>query len=173
MAVSGSKSSSKNKSETSNEYAIDQFKRGQAELSGKTYTPVSAEQIKGYESPYTSSVIDATMARAKKAQAGAINDIGDAAIRAGAFGGDRHGVAEGVAMGEFDLNNQQVAAQLEERAYAQALAVAQGENSAANQMPLAIQALLAQMAQGTKTNTKSSGTATNFGASWAPSVGFG
>lgn len=49
--------------------------------------------------PYQKQVIDANNANFQKTQAQSINSTNDAATKAGAFGGSRHGVAEGVALG--------------------------------------------------------------------------
>jgi hypothetical protein len=49
--------------------------------------------------PYQQQVIDANNAAYQKTQAQTVNQTNDLATRAGAFGGSRHGVAEGVALG--------------------------------------------------------------------------
>lgn len=156
---------------STNPYAIQQFNSATASLP-KAYTPLSGAQIQGYMNPFQSSVIDATMARAHQDQQMGLNQIGDQAIHSGAFGGTRQGVAEGIARGQFDLNNQQTIAGLNAANYGQALQTAQGENSAANQYPLAIQALLGQLAQGTQQNTTGKSTGTQFGFGWNSKNGF-
>jgi hypothetical protein len=58
--------------------------------------------------PYQSQVIDANNKNWQKINANTVNQTNDAATAAGAFGGSRHGVAEGVALSE---NNDKQAAQ--------------------------------------------------------------
>lgn len=48
--------------------------------------------------PYQQQVIDANNAQWQHTNAQTMNQVNDAATRAGAFGGSRHGVAEGVAL---------------------------------------------------------------------------
>lgn len=55
-------------------------------LAGTNYAP--------YESPYTSSVVDASLGDIDRQRQMALNGIGASATAAGAFGGSRHGVAE-------------------------------------------------------------------------------
>lgn len=153
----------------SNPYAIQQFQAAQSSLP-KTYSALTPEQIQSFQNPFTSSVVDATIARNNQNQDLALNDVRDQATRAGAFGGTGQDVAEALTRGQFDLNNQQTAANLNAANYAQALQTAQGENSAANQYPLAIQALLGNLAQGTQTNTTGKANSTGFsvGGSYNP-----
>lgn len=75
--------------------------RGLLALSGD---PAAAQQ---FMNPYTQQVIDANDAGWQKANAQTVNRTNDLATRAGAFGGSRHGVAEGVALS----NNAQAQAQ--------------------------------------------------------------
>ena len=53
-----------------------------------------------YMNPYNQQVVDAATNNMRVALAQNVNQIGDNAIRAGAFGGSRHGVMEGVAASE-------------------------------------------------------------------------
>ena len=63
-----------------------------------------------FMNPYQGQVIDAMMKQFGVTNAATQNQISDAATRAGAFGGSRHGVASGVAMGEAARNqNAQIA----------------------------------------------------------------
>ena len=128
-----------------------QYDAAKASLGNRQYTPVTGEQIQSFQNPFTSSVIDTTLARAGQDQQMQLNQIGDGATRAGAFGGSRHGVAEGIARGQFDQNNQATMAGLNGAGYSQALQAALGQNAAQNQYPLAIQALLGQLAPQTTT----------------------
>lgn len=76
----------------------------------QNYTPTSAAQIGAQMNPYQDQVINRLYANADQGRRGVSNFIGDRATAAGAFGGSRHGVAQGVALGEFDTGlNDQVA----------------------------------------------------------------
>ena len=57
--------------------------------------------INSYINPYFQQVLDTTLGRMGDAHKSNLNAIGDNAISAGAFGGSRHGVAEGVANSEY------------------------------------------------------------------------
>lgn len=149
-------SASKSSTTTSNPNAISVFQKAQASLPG-SYSPVTGSQIDGFANPYTSSVIDATTARNTQNQKMALNQIDDAAQRAGAFGGTRQAVADALTRGQFDLNNQQTAAALNNQNYDQALSAAMMQNQAINQYPLAVQGLLGQLAQGTQSKSSTSG----------------
>lgn len=60
------------------------------------------QQMAPFMNPYMSQVVDATRGEFDNLRGQARMAGNDAAIRAGAFGGSRHGVAEGVRMGELD-----------------------------------------------------------------------
>ena len=63
-----------------------------------------------FMNPYQGQVIDAMMKQFGVTNAATQKQISDAATRAGAFGGSRHGVATGVALGEAARNqNAQIA----------------------------------------------------------------
>ena len=117
----------------------------------------------GFLSPYTSSVISATQAQANQNQQMALNQLGDQAQAAGAFGGSRQGVAQALTLGQYDMNNQQTAAQLNNQNYSQALQAATTQNEQENQYPLAVQSLLGQLAKGTQTNATDDASSTSFG----------
>lgn len=145
----------KTKTTTTNPNAVSQYKSAVSTLGNSSYKPVSSEQISGYMNPYTSSVIDATLARSNQNQQLALNGNQDNAIRSGAFGGTGLSVQNALTQGQYDMNNQATIAGLNSDNYDQALQTAVGQNQAANQYPLAIQALLGQLAQGTTTNSTS------------------
>lgn len=161
--------SQKSSQTTTNPYAIQQFNSANAALGNKSYTPLTGTEIQSYENPYTQSVINSTLALSNQNQAQALNANKDAAIKAGAFDTSGLGVQNALTQGQYDLNNQQTIAGLNAANYSQALQTAQSENQAANQYPLAIQALLGNLAQGTQSN--SSGKSTSTG-DWSPSNGF-
>jgi hypothetical protein len=58
-------------------------------------------QMQKLMNPYQGQVLDAMNAQYGRAQAGVTANTNDQATRAGAFGGSRHGVAEGIAQGQL------------------------------------------------------------------------
>jgi hypothetical protein len=154
-------SSSQSSSTTSNPNAIGVFQNAQSSLP-TSYSPVTGSQINSFMSPYTSSVISATQAQNNQNQQLALNQLGDQAQAAGAFGGNRQAVAQALTLGQYDMNNQQMAAQLNNQNYSQALNAATTQNQQENQYPLAVQSLLGQLAQGTQTNSNSNSSTTEL-----------
>lgn len=71
--------------------------------------------------PYQQNVIDMNNANWQKANLQTSNQVNDAATRTGAFGGSRHGVAEGVALGNNALAQQTQNAQLLQGGYNNAM----------------------------------------------------
>lgn len=115
MAFSFGFNSNKQKSSGTQTTSIDPLLRGlqeqnytQAQSLPGSYTPVSGQQIQAQMNPYQETVINGLLANAGIGQRNALNLVGDRAAAAHAFGGSRQGVAQGVALGEFnrDLNNQ-------------------------------------------------------------------
>lgn len=90
---------------------------------GQTYGGLAGFQpsAQPYMSPYTSEVIDRTQQDIMRQQQMAQNQLGAQATQAGAFGGSRHGVAEGVMAGEYGRMAGDIAAQQRQRAYEQAM----------------------------------------------------
>jgi hypothetical protein len=80
------------------------------------------DAAKQFMNPYQSQVIDANNANLAKTEGQTINNVNDAATKAGAFGGSRHGVAEGVALSNDVMANQAQNANL----------LTQGYNTATN-----------------------------------------
>jgi hypothetical protein len=60
------------------------------------------DQIAPFMNPYMDSVIGGVRSEFDHLRAGARSSVSDAATRAGAFGGSRHGVAEAARLGELD-----------------------------------------------------------------------
>jgi hypothetical protein len=91
-----------------------------ATLAGEAGSPVTGQQIKGFESPYTKDVINATQAQFNNtneqnaAQAKA-NQIGS-----GAYGGDRAGVAQAALTGQENTAQAPVIAGLQNQNFMQA-----------------------------------------------------
>lgn len=81
------------------------------------------EQILPYMNAFTQGVVDPTRAEFDYLRAGASREAGEGAIRAGAFGGSRHGVAEGVRLGALDRAQASTIADLNRQGYDNALSV--------------------------------------------------
>lgn len=92
------------------------------------YNPTSAGLIGQYYNPYEQQVVDQTQQDIEHQRQMAVNNVGDQANAAHAFGGSRHGVAEGITNGEFGRIGGLLTAQLRNQGYGQALQTAQGEN---------------------------------------------
>lgn len=152
-------SKSKSTQTVSNPFATQVLQNAQATLP-KAYSPVTADQIGKYQNPFNSMVADTTIAGLNKSRQMALNGNSDAAVRASAFGGSRHGVADALTNSEYDQNTASVLANLYSSGFDKAAGMAQQENAAANQYPLLIQQLLGQLAQGTQSNT--TGTSSSF-----------
>lgn len=73
--------------------------------------------IAGFMNPYQGGVIDALNPTFDRQRAQAHNDVADAATHAGAFGGSRAAITEGVRLGEIDRNQSQQVAGLLDQGY--------------------------------------------------------
>lgn len=82
--------------------------------------PIS-EQVAPYFNMFQSGVIDPTRAEFDYLRGGARRDTTDAAIRSGAYGGSRHGVAEGVRMAGLDRAQASTIAGLNAQGYDSAM----------------------------------------------------
>lgn len=76
--------------------------------------------IGNYMNPYISNVVDSVSALGQRNLKNALTQTGDQAISANAFGGSRHGVQEGVATAENNLNTNNLLANLLSSGYTQA-----------------------------------------------------
>jgi hypothetical protein len=81
--------------------------------------------ISQFYNPYTSEVIDQSMADLERQRLAQINATGAAASRAGAFGGSRHGVAEAQTNLGFGQQGAQMASGLRQQGFNTALQAAQ------------------------------------------------
>jgi hypothetical protein len=72
--------------------------QGNAALAG------DQQALAKYMNPYQAQVVDQMLAQFRNQNLGTERQMNDAATRAGAFGGSRHGVATGVALGENQRN---------------------------------------------------------------------
>lgn len=87
-------------------------------------------QVGSYMNPYTTNVINRTQQDIARQQQMAQNTLGAQAQRAGAFGGSRHGVAQGVMAGEYGRMAGDIAAQQRQAGYGQALSAAMQDRAA-------------------------------------------
>jgi hypothetical protein len=72
---------------------------GKTGIAALTGDPAAFSQ---FMDPYQSNVIDQLHQQFNRMRTGATNDVNAAATQAGAFGGSRHGVAQGVQLGQLD-----------------------------------------------------------------------
>ena len=84
-------------------------------------TTLSNMNISGYMSPYTEQVIQRGEADIARQREQALNTLGAQATQASAFGGDRHGIAEGATYGEYGRMAGDFAAQQRQKAYQDAV----------------------------------------------------
>jgi hypothetical protein len=82
-----------------------------------------------YMNPYISNVVDNTVNAANRQGDMMSNNLGAQASAAGAFGGDRHGIAQGTAYGDINRNLQQTVGDLYNTGYNQATGMAQQDIS--------------------------------------------
>jgi hypothetical protein len=103
--------------------------RGETTFQPDKVTPgwLSGTDLTPYMNPYTKSVIDATMPLIEQQRLQANNQTADLAAKTGAFGGSRHGVAEGVTNAQSGLYAGQLGAQLNQANFAQAQQAAQAD----------------------------------------------
>lgn len=76
--------------------------------------------INNYMNPYISNVVDSVNALGQQNLANSLNQTADQAIGAKAFGGSRHGVQEGIATAQNNLNTNNLLANLLSSGYTQA-----------------------------------------------------
>jgi hypothetical protein len=105
----------------------DNYQGAQQGLLG-SYTPTSGAQIQTYMNPYLDNVVRTSLGALDHTRQMAINDVADRAQSAHAFGGSRHGVAEGITNDGFGNQAATLSANLYNSGYGQALSAAQDEN---------------------------------------------
>jgi hypothetical protein len=86
---------------------------------------MATANMQQYMNPYTEQVIQRGEADIARQREQAMNQLGAQATAAGAFGGSRQGVAEGVAMGEYGRMAGDFAARQRQQAFQQAQQAAQ------------------------------------------------
>jgi len=155
IGASGSKGKSRQESAvnqtqttTLSDRAAGMLNQGIADAKGLSYQRFDPNSIDQYQSPYTQSVIDASLAQANHSDALARNQQQSDFASAGAFGDDRRPIYEAELAGAQSRDRAGLIAGLNDKAFGQARDVAQGENQNENQMQLALQALLAQLRGG-------------------------
>lgn len=89
--------------------------------------PLSSSDINQYMSPYLNDVVNATQANINETNAEQQQQLQGNAISAGAWGGDRAGVAAAELARQQNLAGQQTIANLYNQGYGQALSTAQGQ----------------------------------------------
>lgn len=94
---------------------------------------VTAANIQNYESPYTQDVLQAAIAAQNNQDAQQQQQLTGNAISAGAWGGDRAGVAQGILGGQQAIANNATNAGILNQGYAQALQEANAQQAAAIQ----------------------------------------
>lgn len=143
------------------------------------YTPLSADQIRQYEDPYTQDVVNATISDVERARQIANVDNSARATAGGAWGGSRHGVLDAETQLGSERNLAGILGGLRSQGYQQAQQVGQAENRAGFDWALNLQQLLNQATgmlptYGTqKQSGKTSGFNWGASASYSPKSGFG
>ena len=89
--------------------------------------PISAADISRYQSPYTQAVMQTTLDELGRRQQIADQRLSDQAVKSGAYGGARHGVQAAESQRNLRDIQAKTAADIQSRAYQQALAAAQSE----------------------------------------------
>ena len=142
-------------------YTPDQVRAGAVNGGLSTYTPdqvnagtLAGTNLSSYMNPYTQNVINAGLQGINTQLRQSLNNIGDQAIKTGAFGGSRQGVTEGIANAAAALQAGNLASQLQAQNFSQA------QQAAQNDLNRNLQAQLANQSaglQGQGLNLQSSG----------------
>lgn len=98
-------------------------KQGQL-LANASQPGAMAGQYGTYMNPYTNDVIDRSTADMQRQGQMGLRDLGSTAHGQGAFGGARHGMAEGMLMGEVNKNVGDMSAGLRHQGYNTAMGLA-------------------------------------------------
>ena len=92
-----------------------------SQVAGTQAPTMSAGQVTGtaqqFMNPYQQNVVDTTMSELQRQNQMALNQVGQSAVGAGAFGGSRHGVAQGETNRGFADVAARTAAQLNQGGY--------------------------------------------------------
>ena len=98
-----------------------------------------AGNISGFMNPYLGNVIAPALMALDVQRQNALNQIGDQATRAGAFGGSRQGIQEGVTNAAYGMQGATLAGNLLNQGYNNALGAAQNQAQLQQQANLANQ----------------------------------
>jgi hypothetical protein len=126
-----------------------------------------------YMNPYTSEVIDASMADLEKARQRASQQIGQQATAAKAFGGSRQGIAEALSNSEFGDTAGRTIAQLRAQGFDTAANLMQQDVARQQQAGLSNQAALNQMSQFNAGNLQQAGLSNQAALNQAGQFGAG
>lgn len=114
---------------TAGMYRPGMWAAGDTAFAGTQWAPQSflSGNVGAYMNPYIQNVENRAIANQNRAFADNINQIGDRATSAAAFGGSRHGIAEGVAAAENARNIGDLSAQLRAQGYQDAAGRLEGD----------------------------------------------
>jgi hypothetical protein len=104
------------------------------QAAGAYNTALQGPNIGQFMNPYTSEVIDRTGSDLMRQSQMQQNTLGAQATQAGAFGGSRHGVAEGTMMGDYGRAFGDIAAQQRQQGFNTALGAAQQQQGMMSQL---------------------------------------
>lgn len=113
--------------------AFDQAGQTAAGVAGYTPQNFLSGDLSGYMNPYLENVEQAALGNMDQAYKQTLNTISDRAINAGAFGGSRQGVAEGVAAAENARQMGDLSAQIRAQGFGQAAGMMQSDMDRAMQ----------------------------------------
>lgn len=104
------------------------------QLQGYTPQQISAQTVpqgdlSGYMNPYTQNVINSSLNVLDQQRKGALNQNADAAIRSKAFGGSRQAIQDAATDTQYGLQGAQLAANLNNQNYNQALSAMQADQA--------------------------------------------
>lgn len=186
MSLSGNKSKSSSSgtmNQTQTNYlgqaGLNAINAGMDRIGGYQYQGATPELIARFQDPYQQDVIDATLADINRQQQLSLQQGGDQAMAAGAYGGSRHGVADALTREGYDRNATGAVANLRSQGYQSALSAAQNEAAGQNAYQMALEQLYGNYAQllgqhGSSSNATGSqtnkGSQSGFGFSWAPKI---
>jgi hypothetical protein len=104
------------------------------QAAGAYNTALQGPNIGQFMNPYTSEVIGRTGSDLMRQSQIQQNTLGAQATQAGAFGGSRHGVAEGTMMGDYGRAFGDIAAQQRQQGFNTALGAAQQQQGMMSQL---------------------------------------
>lgn len=149
ISIGGSKSKSSGQSTTKLDPRLEGVLYGRINdaqnfAANTPYNPLSAEQIRQYENPYTEDVVNATMNDVNRYRQIENIDNSARATAGGAWGGSRHGVLDSETQLNSERNLAGILGGLRSQGYSQALQTGQAENRAGYDWLTNLQQLLNQ-----------------------------